>query len=785
MSAGVITVPAQPLPNVRRFPLRPAEGWLTLASTVAMVMVLGGSFQDAAWTPDASHDNTHFLPWVAIIGVGFGVLGAKVGWGRWRTHFVGALFGGLLLPLIVGGVVLGPEANVGWDPYSLDLRLLATLHVTQQVWSDLVLQGRSFTAQWSHYHLVFGVLVWGAGMLAGFSVFGHRRPLDAVVVVGLVMLANMALTSHDQLSLLVIFSAVSLLLLIRTHVFEEELTWARRKIGDPASVQQLYLRGGAAFVTAAVIGSIVLTATASSAPLQGVWADLPEHLQGLSQLLQKIGPPGGDPRNLGIVGFGQSATTNGLWQPSNNVAFRAQLQPQEDRFFKWRAGTYADYTGFGWEWGDPQTQVDVDARAIQPDPVGEPNKAIGRRELRARIIPDAFREHTIIGPNEMQWVDRTTNAISVGTGHYFTALETDESMDAYNISAMIPVLQDVQGGITEARLRQAGTDYPADLKAIYTALPPDAMGPHATQLLATIRALVVAPAGVDPANPFDLANTMQSYLRDQNNFTYDSDVRNERGAQCGSVSSVECFAIIKRGYCEYYASTMAVLLRASGVPARVAYGFLPGERNSSNLEVVGAWSAHWWVEVFFPGTGWVEFDPTGQVGQPQQIPEGSVGPPTPKPTGPAATFNDQPFPTAARPGAVGGTSSGTGVGPFIAITVILFIGVLALAYAAIRRSPNKPMHPDKAWGSMASLAARLGLGPRPSQTVYEYAGALGDEVPAVRVELTTLARAKVEVAYGKRDLGADRLKRIAEAYHRLRLALLGLVLRRGLRRRRR
>jgi len=117
--------------------------------------------------------------------------------------------------------------------------------------------------------------------------------------------------------------------------------------------------------------------------------------------------------------------------------------------------------------------------------------------------------------------------------------------------------------------------------------------------------------------------------------------------------------------------------------------------------------------------------------------------------------------------------------------VILFIGVLALAYAAIRRTPTKPMHPDKAWGSLASLAARLGIGPRPSQTVYEYAGALGDEVPAVRVELTTLARAKVEVAYGKRDLGADRLRRIAEAYHRLRLALIGLIFRRGLRRARR
>src|SRR4029078_3790416 len=226
-------------------------------------------------------------------------------WGRWRTHVIGALIAGLVLPLIVGGIVLGPNAHVGWGPEDLCRGVIAALGVVRNVWSDLVVEGRSFTTQYAHYHLVFGTLVWGAGMLAGFSVFGHRRPLDAVVVVGLVILANMALTRHDQLTLIVLFSAAALLLLIRTHVFEEELTWARRKIGDPGTVGQLYIRGGAAFVTAAIVGSVALTATASSAPLQGVWQDLPRHLQGLQQLLQQIGPPGGDPPGLALVGCRQ------------------------------------------------------------------------------------------------------------------------------------------------------------------------------------------------------------------------------------------------------------------------------------------------------------------------------------------------------------------------------------------------------------------------------------------------------------------------------------------------
>jgi hypothetical protein len=784
MSVGVITAGARPLPRSRSIPLRPAEGWLTLLATAVMVMVLGGSLQDAAWTPDSNNPDINFLPWVGLFGVAWGVMGAKVGWGRWRTHILGALIAGLVLPLIVGGIALGPQAHVGWDPYSLARRLVAALDVARGVWTDLVIIGKSTTTQWTHYHLVFGAVVWGAGILAGYTVFGHRRPLDAVVVVGLAIVANMALTQHEQLTLMVIFSAAALLLLIRTHVFEEELTWARRKIGDPGTVGQLYLRGGAAFVTAAVLGSVVLTWGASSAPLQGVWADLPRHLQGLQHILQQIGPPGGNPRPLGTVGFGRTATTAGLWQPSNAVAFRVQLQPQEDRLVKWRAGTYAEYTRFGWNWGQPENDADVAARDVQPLGIGEPDFSVGRRDFRAQVMPDVYRERTVIAPNELRSVDRPSTAISVGGGGYFTAVESDDSLDVYNISAWIPVLQDVQGGITEARLRSAGTTYPPELRGIYTALPKDSMGPASTKLLNDIKAQVPRIPNVDPANPYDLARTMEQYLASPQNFRYDPDVRDDQQKFCaGDVSSAECFAIMKAGYCEYYATAMTVMLRQSGIPARVAYGFLPGKRASGNLEVVSAASAHWWVEVFFPNSGWVEFDPTGQVGQPQPIPSGSVGPPTARPSVAGATFPvERQTAPSFTPGA-GRLGGPGGLGPFIAITVILVIGVVALAYAAIRRSPTKPMHPDKAWGSLARLAARLGIGPRPSQTVYEYAGVLGDEVPAVRVELTTLARAKVEVAYVNRDLGTDRLRRIAEAYHRLRLALLGLIVRRGIRRR--
>lgn len=66
----------------------------------------------------------------------------------------------------------------------------------------------------------------------------------------------------------------------------------------------------------------------------------------------------------------------------------------------------------------------------------------------------------------------------------------------------------------------------------------------------------------------------------------------------------------KTGYCQHFAGAMAVLLRFNGIPTRVALGFTPGERTSTDTFAVSTKNAHAWVEVYFPEVGWVPFDPT-------------------------------------------------------------------------------------------------------------------------------------------------------------------------------
>jgi hypothetical protein len=67
----------------------------------------------------------------------------------------------------------------------------------------------------------------------------------------------------------------------------------------------------------------------------------------------------------------------------------------------------------------------------------------------------------------------------------------------------------------------------------------------------------------------------------------------------------------KQGHCEYFASAMAIMLRALGIPSRVVNGFRTGEFNDITSQyLVRASNAHSWVEAYFPGYGWISFDPT-------------------------------------------------------------------------------------------------------------------------------------------------------------------------------
>ena len=144
--------------------------------------------------------------------------------------------------------------------------------------------------------------------------------------------------------------------------------------------------------------------------------------------------------------------------------------------------------------------------------------------------------------------------------------------------------------------RFAGTDYPEEMREIYLQLPPNL--DHRIPELA-----LKISAAAD--NPFDKSIAVETYLR--TNFAYTLNLAGKPGADPLAHFLFET----KAGHCEYFASAMAVMLRTLGIPSREVNGFLPGEYNDvAGDYIVRASDAHSWVEAYFPGSGWVTFDPT-------------------------------------------------------------------------------------------------------------------------------------------------------------------------------
>ncbi len=144
-------------------------------------------------------------------------------------------------------------------------------------------------------------------------------------------------------------------------------------------------------------------------------------------------------------------------------------------------------------------------------------------------------------------------------------------------------------------LRRASTDYPAEIRRVYLELPK--LDPRVPDLARQVSA--------SARNSYDRALAIETYLR--SNFTYSLD---PTGIEPGDPVSSFLFKA-KAGYCEYFAATMALMLRTQGIPARLVNGFQTGTYNRVGKDfIVRGRDAHSWVEAYFPRYGWIAFDPT-------------------------------------------------------------------------------------------------------------------------------------------------------------------------------
>jgi transglutaminase-like putative cysteine protease len=765
------------VPLAARLAHGPAEGWSSVALLAIMLLALGVAIDDARWAGQTtwSASETAFIMPALLLGGLAGFLAAKSRLHWLAAQAAGALVGGLFLVVAVAGVVSNdPSLSVRLDTLLVSVVLFAR---------DLFVLGIR-SSQTSVFLLVLGGAGWALGQFSAFVTYRRGRPLNAVAASGLFFFVELSVTAKDQYRFLIVYAAAALLFLVRMNLVEQRTAWLRRRIGDSGAVSALYMRGGVTFVAVALGGALALTATASSAPLYGWWRGLDAGLvdwgQQVSQLFGGVQGPNRFPPDL----FTSTATLTGVWQSSTQSVFT--YDPGQAGGQYWMGATYTTFDGRSWHQDERTGSPVVPAGDLLLGKTRDyVSPATGLDQLKITVTDQGLDSAAVLSPEMPVSVNRAATVYTNGPGGPYAGasfVDPPGPNETYTIDALVRAPTQAQGGLTAQQLAGASQTYPAWLRPFvqYKGAVGSVTIDTANQIVASL------PASQRDA--YHIAVAIQDYLYASGGFTYNTDV----ASLCPTNDLVDCFLTTKQGYCEYFATAMTMMLRTQGIPARYVRGYLPGELLSNGSYEVTAAAAHAWVEVYFPGYGWVRFDPTpgnSQNGQrPSVFPTGVSASGPGGSQGPGISPGRRTFASGgatATPGPTGvgaGSVTGTGAGPAapLAIGAMLLLLVIALLMTVLSRWQRGPAvaEPEAVYRGVARLAGRFGYGPRPTQTAYEYAGSLGDVLPAVRPELQLVARAKVETSYARRPPRGPAMAALRAAYGRLRLRLLSLAFRR-------
>lgn len=300
----------------------------------------------------------------------------------------------------------------------------------------------------------------------------------------------------------------------------------------------------------------------------------------LSLSVSVIPGGGAQPINLGSGSGGPASTEAALiggeemsvtGSPSLDPTVRFTIEADEAE--NWRVDSFDRYTGDGWVQTGPQSAFEQDPGP----PDGEEGTIVVEPEDEAgQAFPAPWRPVAVDGVDEPVESPgeglRNPDGIEPGERYVITSDRPEYDPSAIEGDASPP------SAITER----------------YTQLPdstPDRVGDLTAELVA------------DAENTHQKARIIEQYLIETNTYSLDVD------APDGDIADAQLFER-DEGYCAFFATTMAVMLRTQDIPARVVTGYSPGERVDEDRWVVRGMNAHAWVEVYIPEVGWVDYDPT-------------------------------------------------------------------------------------------------------------------------------------------------------------------------------
>ena len=293
------------------------------------------------------------------------------------------------------------------------------------------------------------------------------------------------------------------------------------------------------------------------------------------------------------------------------------------RHLYWRATTLDTFTQDRWIEHLPilgLVEGRVDLRSF-PDPLLPDRAYVEGDWTRTEVKVEALSDEHVVGPSTPVAYDpRSLGVLRLSRGGVAFARDDLPRGTTYAVWSYAPAPK------PEQLARARGLEF--DRVRRYLQVAPNLAVPpfgepnresavasvlDSVERLRPYRALVDRARAVvgSPTNQYAAVVGLEAWFRSEGGFTYDESPPSAAGAP-----PLVAFLDNQRGYCQHYAGTMALMLRFLGIPARVAVGFTSGSWDEERR----AWTvtdhdAHAWVEVWFPGWGWLPFDPTPARGQ--------------------------------------------------------------------------------------------------------------------------------------------------------------------------
>ncbi len=600
---------------------------------------------------------------------------------------------------IAGGPPPGPAAQGALSILQDIAQSVWMLLTESYTWLDALWFGEPFFDRLAAT-LWWGLALWVVALWAAWLIRRQRQPLAAMLPGG-VLLAVVASYSGASALFFAPLLAGLLLILAVVNFGLHEQSWRQRDIDiaeDIVADHSLWLMGFVVIVVSLALAVSNLSPQKALKAVRDLARPRPQAVQQAGEALGLLeggaalpfgASEGGTLPRQRLLGSGPELSQEIVMMVQVDGLATGDPDGTGDRppTFYWRSASYDIYTGQGWM-TSPTTRQELRANheLLSTAPPGW-------QWTRLRIQPANLSERQLFHAGELASASvrfaidaRPSNPETLPDLYSATLLDSF-SAAGYRVDSII-----LQTG--QAQLRAAGDEYPEWVRQRYLQLPPD-LPERLVELAVNITSQALTP--------FDRALALEGYLRQ---FSYTLDV--PIPPQDQDVADYFLFDL-QQGYCDYYATSMAVLGRIAGLPTRLVIGYAQGTFDPQRGSfLVSQAEAHSWVEVYFPGLGWAIFEPTAGLPvleRPANLP---AQPPTALPPAPI----ERPVRQAAW--------------LLWAGAIIIVAGLLLLVGFTLDQQRLQRLPPGLALASLYrrlySHIARLGQPLAPGTTPHEIAG---------------------------------------------------------------